>query len=79
MIRALASELGLKDKAVGVRVPRHEHGPPETLTDADYQNPLRVPDRRSRDGKRAYVLLRVLGDCGPFPTAATTTAPFAKA
>jgi hypothetical protein len=39
-------------------------GPPETLTDADYQNLLRVPDRRSREGKRNYALLRVLRDCG---------------
>jgi len=64
MIRALAAELGLKDQAAEVRVPRHEPGPPETLTDADYTNLLRVPDRRSREGKRNYALLRVLGDCG---------------
>jgi integrase/recombinase XerD len=64
MIRALASGLGLKDQAAVVRAPRHEPGPPETLTDADYQNLLRVPDRRSREGKRDYALLRVLGDCG---------------
>jgi integrase/recombinase XerD len=64
MIRALASELGLKDQAADVRVTRHEPGPPETLTDADYTNLLRVPDRRSREGKRDYALLRVLGDCG---------------
>jgi hypothetical protein len=56
MIRALASELGLKDQAADVRVPRHEPGPPETLTDADYTNLLRVPDRRSREGKRNYAL-----------------------
>ena len=45
-------------------MPRHEPGPPETLTDADYVNLLRVPDRRSREGKRDYAVLRVLGDCG---------------
>lgn len=39
-------------------------GPPETLTDADYANLLRVADRRSLAGKRDYALLRVLGDCG---------------
>jgi integrase len=38
--------------------------PPETLTDVDYTNLLRVPDRRSREGKRDYALLSVLGDCG---------------
>ena len=64
MIRELTSELGLKDQAADVRVPRHEPGPPETLTDADYTNLLRVPDRRSREGKRDYALVRVLGDCG---------------
>jgi integrase/recombinase XerD len=64
MIRALASELGLKDQAADVRVPRHEPGPPETLTDADYTNLLRVPDRRSCEGKRDHALRRVLGDCG---------------
>ena len=47
-----------------MRAPRHEPGPPETLTDADYANLLRVPDRRSLAGKRDYALLRVLGDCG---------------
>ncbi len=41
-----------------------EPGPPETLTDTDYSNLLRVPDRRSLAGKRDYALLRVLGDCG---------------
>ena len=47
-----------------MRVPRHEPGPPETLTDTDYANLLRVPDRRTLAGKRDYSLLRVLGDCG---------------
>ena len=47
-----------------MRVPRHEPGPPETLTDTDYANLLRVPDRRTIAGKRDYALLRVLGDCG---------------
>jgi integrase/recombinase XerD len=64
MIRALARDLGLEDAADGVRVPRHEPGPPETLADTDYANLLRVPDRRTVEGKRDYALLRVLGDCG---------------
>jgi site-specific recombinase XerD len=34
------------------------------LTDSDYANLLRVPDRRSLAGKRDHALLRVLGDCG---------------
>jgi integrase/recombinase XerD len=64
MVRALARDLGREDEAAGVRVPRHEPGPPETLTDSDYANLLRVPDRRTVAGKRDYALLRVLGDCG---------------
>ncbi len=64
MVRAFACDLGLDDAVEGVRVPRHEPGPPETLTDTDYANLLRVPDRRTIAGKRDYGLLRVLGDCG---------------
>jgi integrase len=64
MIRALARDLGREDQVEGVRVPRHEPGPPETLTDTDYANLVRVPDRRTLAGKRDYALLRVLGDCG---------------
>src|SRR5450755_2099377 len=60
----LAGDLGREDQADGVRVPRYEPGPPETLTDTDYANLLRVPDRRTLAGKRDYALLRVLGDCG---------------
>ncbi|MGO9790085.1 MAG: tyrosine-type recombinase/integrase [Solirubrobacteraceae bacterium] len=64
MIRALARHLGLGEETAGVRIPRHEPGPPETLTDTDYANLLRVPDRRTLAGKRDHALLRVLGDCG---------------
>ena len=64
MVRALASDLGLDEAAADVRVPRHEPGPPETLTDTDYANLLRVPDCRTLSGKRDYALLRGLGDCG---------------
>ncbi len=64
MIRALARDLGRDEEVQAVRVPRHAPAPPETLTDTDYANLLRVPDRRSVIGKRDYALLRVLGDCG---------------
>lgn len=64
MVRALARQLGREDAIAEVRAPRHQPGPPETLTDTDYANLLRVPDRRSVAGKRDYALLRVLGDCG---------------
>jgi integrase len=63
MIRALAHDVGLDDVGA-VRIPRHEPGAPETITDTDYANLLRVPDRRTLAGKRNYALLRVLGDCG---------------
>jgi len=56
MIRALARDLGREDQVEGVRVPRHEPGPPETLTDTDYANLVRVPDRRTLAGKRDYAL-----------------------
>ena len=64
MVRALARQLGREDAIADVRAARHEPGPPETMTDTDYANLLRVPDRRSLTGKRDYALLRVLGDCG---------------
>jgi integrase len=63
-IRALARDLGREDQVEAVQIPRHEPGPPETLTDTDYANLVRVPDRRTLAGKRDYALLRVLGDCG---------------
>ena len=52
MVRALARQLGREEAIVDVHAPRHEPGPPETLTDTDYANLLRVPDRRSLAGKR---------------------------
>ena len=64
MLRALARDLGLGHEAGRVKVPRHRAGPPETLTETDYANLLRVPDKRSQIGKRDLALLRVLGDCG---------------
>ena len=64
MVRGFARQLGREEAIADVRAPRHETGPPETLTDTDYQNLIRVPDRRSLAGKRDYALLRVLGDCG---------------
>ena len=43
MIRALARDLGREDQVEGVRVPRHEPGPPETLIDTDYAKPVARP------------------------------------
>src|SRR4051794_13554042 len=64
MIRALVRELGRAGLAAAVKVSRHRAGSPETITERDYQNLLRVPDRRSQIGKRDHAVLRVLGDCG---------------
>ena len=64
LARACARALGQGDAVDGVGIPRHQPGPPETLTDVDYANLLRVPDRRSLLGKRDHALLKVLGDCG---------------
>lgn len=64
MLRALAAQLGRKDVASAVGVPSHRVGPPETLTDLQYGNLLRAPDRRTTAGRRDHVILRVLGDCG---------------
>src|SRR3954451_19555281 len=47
MVQALARELSCDDVAAGVKMPRHKAGPPETLSEVDYENLLRVPDRRS--------------------------------
>src|SRR4051794_36997714 len=65
MVRALARQLGRPDVAAGVKVARHKAGPPGTLSEVEYENVLRVPDRRSVRGKRDDAMLRVLGDCGP--------------
>src|SRR3954453_4740804 len=62
--QTLARQLGRRDVAAGVNVPRHKAGPPETLSEIAYENVLRVPDRRSVRGTCDYALLRVLGDCG---------------
>src|SRR3954451_22754598 len=64
MLPRLARQLGRHDVAAGVKVPRHKAGPPETLTEVEYENLLRVPDRRVVRGKRDHALLRVLDDCG---------------
>jgi integrase/recombinase XerD len=64
MVRALARQAGLDAVADEVRAPRHQPGPPETLTDTDWANLLRVPDRRTQIGKRDYAILRALGDLG---------------
>ena len=85
MVRALARDLGREAQAAEVRVPRHEPGPPETLTDVDYGNLLRVPDRRTIAGKRDYALSGSSGiagcarpscaACGPATCAARAQMP----
>ena len=64
MLRALLKELGLEQRAGGVRVPSHRSASPETLTVTEYGNLIRTPDQRGTAGKRDVALLRLLGDCG---------------
>ena len=64
MLRALLTQLGLEEHAATVRVPTHRVGPPETLSDVEYGNLIRTPDRRTLVGKRDHAMLRLMGDCG---------------
>jgi site-specific recombinase XerD len=64
MLRALLTQLGLDREASAVRVPSHRVGPPETLSEMQYGNLIRAPDRRTLIGKRDHALLRLMGECG---------------
>jgi hypothetical protein len=57
MVRSLARDLGLEDAAGDVRVPRHEPGPPETLTEQRLRQP--AAGIRPADDRR-QARLRVL-------------------
>ncbi len=75
MIRAFARHLGLGEETAGVRIPRHEPGPPETLTDTDFANLLRVPDRRTLAGKRDHALRACWATAGCAPRSSEASAP----
>jgi len=64
MLRALCRELNGDQQALAVRPPRHRPGPPEAITERQWANLLRVPDLRTRAGRRDHAVLRVLGDLG---------------
>src|SRR4051794_37820240 len=67
MVRALARQIGRHDVAAGVKVPRHKAGPPETLTEVEYENLLRVPDRRwsAASVTTRYCVCSTTADCAP--------------
>jgi len=48
-----------------VACPHTRLGPPETLSNIEYANLIRPPDRRTLIGKRDVAMLRLMGD---FPT-----------
>jgi hypothetical protein len=64
MVRALARDLGREDEIEGVRVPRREPGPPETLTDTDlFVGPV-ISDDHSAQVERLLERVMRLGVIG---------------
>jgi site-specific recombinase XerC len=64
MIRTLARELGREGQIEGVRVPRHEPGPPETLTDTTMPTCCASPTAARSSANATTPDSGVLGDCG---------------
>jgi len=63
--RGLADALGAGDPALrAVRSARVARGEPRALDHDEWQRLLRMPDRRSRQGKRDLALLHLLGSAG---------------
>jgi site-specific recombinase XerD len=64
-LRGLADALGAGDPALRtVRSARVARGEPRALSHDEWQRLLRMPDRRSRQGKRDLALLHLLGSAG---------------
>jgi site-specific recombinase XerD len=64
-LRGLADALGAGDPALRtVRSARVARGEPRALDHDQWQRLLRMPDRRSRQGKRDLALLHLLGSAG---------------
>lgn len=64
-LRGLADALGAGDPALRtVRSARVARGEPRALDHDEWQRLLRMPDRRSRQGKRDLALLHLLGSAG---------------
>jgi site-specific recombinase XerD len=64
-LRGLAEALGIGDQALRtVRSARVARGEPRALDHDEWQGLLRMPDSRSRQGKRDLALLHLLGSAG---------------
>jgi integrase/recombinase XerD len=64
-LRVLARHVGLHELAIrGLTAAPHHPTPPETLTPAECDTLLRMPDRRTRIGLRDHAVLQVLVDTG---------------
>jgi integrase/recombinase XerC len=63
-LRALARQAGRGDLADALHAPGGKPAPPETITRAQYERLLAMPDHTTRIGRRDHAILRVLGDTG---------------
>ena len=63
-LRALARQAGRPELAAALRAPSGQGAPPVTITRAQYERLLAMPDRTTRIGRRDHAILRVLGDTG---------------
>jgi integrase len=63
-LRVLARKAGRPDLAVDLALPRHHPAPPVTLTDAEYERLLAMPNRARTIGRRDAAILQLLGDAG---------------
>jgi len=63
-LRVLARKAGRPDLAVDLALPRHQPAPPVTLTDAEYERLLAMPNRARAIGRRDAAILQLLGDAG---------------
>jgi integrase len=64
-LRVLARHVGLHELVIrGLTAAPHHPTPPETLTPAECDTLLRMPDRRTRIGLRDHAILQALVDAG---------------
>jgi integrase/recombinase XerD len=63
-LRGLAEALGLDAQLCSVRSARVGRGEPRALSHDEWTRLLRMPDRRTRQGKRDLALLHLLGSAG---------------
>ena len=64
-LRGLAEALELDLQLRSVRSARVARGQPRALSHEEWQRLLRMPDRRTHQGKRDLALLHLLGSAGP--------------